>query len=243
MSTDAACAAIAAREQSSQQFRLLHSIFNTGASYGLEQISVPKSFAVLRPGEEIPHIEEVLVPHTVQRFRQHRETPFGAGARQTALGMDCASDDAQAILNGTYDRELESLSAEARAWLLKLRTKDFVHAGAVIDTTISTDDWVCRWKKMRESTASAPGGHYGHYKTAAVVATLPEEHPDYWPILATTYAIMVSMLLKHVFAPKRWHKCIDAILEKIPGQPRIEKLRIIMLYEADFNFVLKLVWG
>jgi hypothetical protein len=158
--------------------------------------------------------------------------------------MDCASDDARAILNSTYDRELESLSAEARECLLELRTKDFVHAGAVIDTTISTDDWVCGWKKMRESTASAPGGHYGHYKTAAVVATIPaDEHPDYWSILATTYAIMVSMPLKHGFAPQRWQKCIDAILEKIPGQPRIEKLRIIMLYEADFNFVLKLVWG
>jgi hypothetical protein len=31
--------------------------------------------------------------------------------------------------------------------------------------------------------------------------------------------------------------------KKIAGQPRIEKLRIIMLYEADFNFVLKLIWG
>jgi hypothetical protein len=184
--------------------------FNKGASYGLERINAPNSFAVLRPGEDIPRIplvvkeqiEEVLVPHTVQRFRQHPETPFGAGVRQKALGMDCASDDARAILNGTYDRELESLSAEARAWLLKLRTKDFVHAGAVIYTTISTDDWVCGWKKMRESTASAPGGHYGHYKTAAVVATLPDKHPNYWPILATTYAIMVSMPLKHGFAPQ-----------------------------------------
>jgi hypothetical protein len=61
---------------------------------------------------------------------------------------------------------------------------------------------------MRESMA------YGHYRTAAVVATLPEEHPDYWPTLATTYATMVSMPLKHGFAPKRLQKCIDAILEK-----------------------------
>jgi hypothetical protein len=98
-------------------------------------------------------------------------------------------------------------------------------------------------ENMRESTASAPGSHYGHYKTAAVVANLPDHHPDYWPALAEIYAIMASMPLKHGFAPTRWQKCIDAIVEKIPGQPRIEKLRIIMLYEADFNFVLKLIWS
>jgi hypothetical protein len=96
---------------------------------------------------------------------------------------------------------------------------------------------------MRESTLSAPGGHYGHYKTAAVDARLPKTHADYWPVVADLYAIMASLPLKHRFAPKRWQTCIDAILEKLPGQPRIEKLRIIMLYEADFNFVLKLIWG
>jgi hypothetical protein len=146
-------------------------------------------------------------------------------------------------MNGTYNRELEKLSNEARVWLLELKTKNFVKAGAILHTTILTEDWIRGWKKMRESTASAPGGHYGHYKTAAVAATLPEDHVDYWPELADIYATMSSMPLKHGFAPKRWQKCIDAILEKIPGQPRIEKPRIIMLYEADFNFVLKLIWG
>ena len=76
MSKKAACAAIAARERSSQQFRHLRSIFNKGASHGLDQIDVPEQFAVLRPGEQIPRIplvtkeeiEEVLVPHTEQRF-------------------------------------------------------------------------------------------------------------------------------------------------------------------------------
>jgi hypothetical protein len=96
---------------------------------------------------------------------------------------------------------------------------------------------------MRERTASAPGLHYGHYKTAAVIADLPEDHADYFPELAETCAAMMSLPLKHGFAPKRWCTCIDAIIEKIPGRPIIEKLRIIMLYQADFNFALKLIWG
>jgi hypothetical protein len=62
---------------------------------------------------------------------------------------------------------------------------------------------------MWESTASAPGGHYGHYKTAAVIANLDEKH--YFPDLAETSAVMTSLPLKHGFAPKRWCTCIDAI--------------------------------
>jgi len=54
---------------------------------------------------------------------------------------------------------------------------------------------------------------------------------------------MVQLPLKHGLSPKRWRECTDAVLEKIPGQPRIEKLRIIMSFEADFNYMLKLVWG
>jgi hypothetical protein len=118
-----------------------------------------------------------------------------------------------------------------------------VKDGGAISTFISTEDWITGWAKMRESTASAPGGHYGHYKTASVAARLPEEHPDYYYELARIYALMCSLPLKHGFSPSRWGSCLDAILEKTPGQPRLEKLRIIMLYEADFNFVLKLIWG
>jgi hypothetical protein len=96
---------------------------------------------------------------------------------------------------------------------------------------------------MRESTASAPGGHDGHYKTVAVIAKLPADHKDYFPDLAATYAAMTSLPLKHGFAPTRWCSRIVAILEKIPGRPIIGKFWIIMLYEVDFNFVLKLIWG
>jgi hypothetical protein len=150
----------------------------------------------------------------------------------------------QDILQGSYDREaIGKLSEEAREWICQLRTKQFVEDGGAISTFISTEDWITGWAKMRESTASAPGGHYGHYKRASVAACLPEEHTDYYYELAKIYAKMCSLPLKHGFSLSRWSSCVDAILEKISGQPRLEKLPIIMLYEADFKFVLKLIWA
>jgi ribonuclease HI len=247
----AARAAIVSREKSANEFRTLRQIFKHGQSNGLERLDVPNDHAVLRRGEAQPRIqlvtkeriEDVLLPHTVRRFRQHQETPFGHGDRSTGLGQDCTSADFDHLRRGTYDRDLESLSDEAREWLKHLKEKDFAAEGRLICTNISTEDWIAGWLKMRESTASAPGGHYGHYKTAAVAAKLPKSHPDHTRVLAEIYATMLSLPLKHGFAPERWKYCVDAILEKIPGKPIIEKLRIIMLYEADFNFMLKLIWG
>ena len=185
----------------------------------------------------------MLVLHTLHRFRQHSETPFGHGERQLYLGTDCTSRDAQQILDGKYAREMEQLSEEAREWLRQLASKEYVRSGCTISTCITTEDFITGWSKMRESTASAPGCHYGHYKTFSVAARLPEDHKDHTRVLAELHAMMMSMPLMHGFAPRRWQYCIDAILEKIPGKPLLEKLRVIMLYEADFNFVLKLIWG
>ena len=188
----------------------------------LERIDIPNIYAVLRPDKQVPRIslvvkeeiEQVLVPHTEKRFQQYQETPFGNGVRRTALRLDCMSADAAALMNGTYDRDLAQLSDEARAWLSTLKTNNFVSAEGVISTNLTPEEWVNGWAKMRESTSLAPGGHYGHFKTAAVVARLSDDHPDQTVALAEIYAGMASLPLKHGFAPKQWQSCIDAILEK-----------------------------
>jgi hypothetical protein len=49
----------------------------------------------------------------------------------------------------------------------------------------------------------------------------------------------MSIPLAEGFCPERWRQAIDIMLEKIPGVPRINKLRIIQLLEADLNQVLR----
>jgi hypothetical protein len=53
------------------------------------------------------------------------------------------------------------------------------------------------------------------------------------------HAAMMSIPLAEGFCPKRWRQAIDNMLEKIPGVPIINKLRIIQLLEADLNQVLQ----
>jgi hypothetical protein len=49
----------------------------------------------------------------------------------------------------------------------------------------------------------------------------------------------MSIPLAEGFCPERWRQAINIILEKIPGVPRINKLLIIQLLEADLNQVLR----
>jgi hypothetical protein len=53
------------------------------------------------------------------------------------------------------------------------------------------------------------------------------------------HAAMMSILLAEGFFPELWRQVINIILDKIPGVPRINKLRIIQLLEANLNKVLR----
>jgi hypothetical protein len=40
----------------------------------------------------------------------------------------------------------------------------------------------------------------------------------------------------------RWQKVNTCMIEKLPGTPKINKLRVIHLYEADYNAFNKMIW-
>ena len=87
-----------------------------------------------------------------------------------------------------------------------------------------------RW---REATSTSPSGrHLGHYKAIVQDDTL---------LLCLTK--FIDLVVKRGIALSRWKNAINVMLEKDDGCPRINRLRIIHLFEADFNFFLKLLWG
>jgi hypothetical protein len=248
---------IQSAEKYKRQFYALRTSFNAAIGNGITHIEAENT--------ETGEIETIRNPHQLQaaviqsnneRFRQHEETPFATGERSARLGRHFDdSIDAPALLHGTYDYALEDLTPAARAWLFHLQqTPPLCDSNKQVVIHISTQDFVDAWLKYRESTASNPRIHYGHYRAAAIAhkmsPTLGKDadgndiaNPLHNTAFATIHAIMCELPLCYGFAPNRWQMSINAMLIKSSGSLPVEKLRVIHLLEADFNFVLKLVWG
>jgi hypothetical protein len=72
--------------------------------------------------------------------------------------------------------------------------------------------------------------HFGHFKALI-------EHPD----LVEFEVSLLNILLQSGYSPSRWRKGLNIMLLKMPGCYDLATFRSILLYEADFNFVLKLM--
>ena len=59
------------------------------------------------------------------------------------------------------------------------------------------------------------------------------------------YAItnIINITVRHQVILNRWTKVVSCMLEKIRNRPLITKLRVIHLFEADYNFLLGLKWS
>jgi hypothetical protein len=54
---------------------------------------------------------------------------------------------------------------------------------------------------------------------------------------------MIAMPLQYGFTLPRWQRSINLMLEKTSGSRIVDKLQIIHLFEADLNFIFKLICG
>jgi len=66
--------------------------------------------------------------------------------------------------------------------------------------------------------------HFGHYTTAITEDTIGKIN-----------AILANVRLLSGMAPKWWKQMLNVMLEKLAGNNNVEKLQIIMLFEANFN--------
>ena len=89
------------------------------------------------------------------------------------------------------------------------------------------------FKTKKESTKSSPSGrHIGHYK-----AILGNDD------LVEMVVAMLNIGLATGIALHRWPQTISGMLEKDKGSPKLHRLCIIKLFEADYNFLLALMLG
>jgi hypothetical protein len=137
------------------------------------------------------------------------------------------------VLQGTYkypestDRYTKVILQESRKIYNKLPN------GEVSDF-ISRDEYKQYWRYVvKEKTQpSASGVHFGHYKASS-----------YDNDLSTLEAAKLSLTAATGIPLARWGTGITVLLEKVPGNIHIEKMRAICLIEADYNYLTKFVFA
>ena len=88
-------------------------------------------------------------------------------------------------------------------------------------------------KRWKETTSTSPSGrHLGHYKTAILDDDVAQLHVD-----------MINFPITYGFAPERWTRSVTPLIEKDEGMPLLTRLRVIHLFEADYNLFLKIIYG
>jgi hypothetical protein len=132
-----------------------------------------------------------------------------------------------AIYTGTLEHR--SLTDHAiKAIVTQLRKHPLLMK--MINPVVTTIDFGC----VAEKTSPSPSDrHVVHYLGCI------DLKDELSVLLAAVHTAMMSIPLTEGFFTERWRQAIDIMLEKIPGVPRINNLRIIQLLKADLNQVLR----
>ena len=111
--------------------------------------------------------------------------------------------------------------------------------------TININDIKVGFKNWKEKTSTSPSNrHFGHYKAllAADGKSMKYQNKSssetIWQIITTLINASISLSIPL----KRWQKVESIMFEKEKNNSKINRLRIIDKYEADYNLLLKLYW-
>ena len=151
------------------------------------------------------------------------------------------------VQSGIIPQGIESITTATRDVIERVSEPALRHP---IHTDLLTfETFVSAIKKWKESTStstSPSGRHLGHYKSLLAIDSksckYTKENPDPGPeLLRVLYHIAVSAFQSGITL-SQWTNIKTCMIEKIPGTPKLNTLRVIHLYKAYYIIVNKLVW-
>ena len=109
---------------------------------------------------------------------------------------------------------------------------------------ISASDLILGFKRWREDTSTSPSGrHLGHYRVIAKHVPAVDPTDSFAYQFFATQANLINQCINHSIILPRWQRVINKMIEKDPGDPKIHRLRVIHLFEADLNLIFGIHWN
>ena len=236
-------------------FQNIRSIIRPGEYCPLSTIKVPRSrsnddatgpgevHTVLRdvPPEELiwdtiitrEEMENHLVHFNREAFRAASQSPCGHGVIHDALTFTSLSPEAEELLKGIVPPSWHGDDQLLKEFLASFAVPNTIQDKEQISVRISGDDIKKGFQGWKESTSTSPSGrHLGHYK-----ALIQD------PVMVDCLSKFLDIAVTRGISIPRWQHAVNVMIEKDAGDPKLNRLRIIHLFEADYNLFLKLTWG
>jgi hypothetical protein len=110
---------------------------------------------------------------------------------------------------------------------------------------VTSDDFKHFFKKWKETTSTPPSGkHLGHYKALiSPVIAFDEVLSPVADKIIETHVTLLNIAATHGNPFARWLAIVSVTIEKKPGNYLLHKLCTIHLFEADYNWLLGMIFG
>jgi hypothetical protein len=176
-------------------------------------------------------------------FGQAQGTPFTTPQFTREIDWQASTDSSELILRGEYtSNELTDI----QELLLKHCKSSDLDA---LSPFITEDEFISKFRSWNERTSTSPSGlHLGHYKALVARNDIDLTTDEGMAIenqrkeLIHAHTAMLNYSLRHSYSYDRWKNVVNVMIEKEPGNSKIHRLRVIHIYEADYNFLLQAKW-
>ena len=112
-----------------------------------------------------------------------------------------------------------------------------------------TTEWIGKISAWPESTLTSPSGfHLTHSEALIAKHDLSSDSPEYATLeeqqeqLIQWQVDLLNVAIKNQYSFHRWQSIVNVMILKQPGNPKIHHLRVIHLYEHDYNLLLAVKW-
>jgi hypothetical protein len=181
-------------------------------------------------------IEERLIDRNLNHYAQAEKTAMADNLIREKMGTSGALEFCDNVLQGTAD--LSNLPTTLQAIFQQLHQQ---HTTEVNDL-ISFDDYKDALSKWKETTSTSPSRrHLGHY--VSLLKIIGDETDEMSTKILQLHHKMLQLAQQRCKPFEQWKTETEVMLEKDKGDPKIDRLRIICLYKADYNLFLKIMWA
>jgi hypothetical protein len=250
-------------EQHTQMYNMFRNIHGNYQHSSLTTVEIPDTWpAPGQPGEwfdpkihakhdrpfrklTIPsEIEYYLMERNRRHFGQAHGTPFTIAPLADLINWQADTNAAELILKGEFSNdELDDVTQ------LLLQHCEATTQLDSISTRLTLDEFIGKIRVWRESTSTSPSSrHLGHYKALIKPITIACEPWEQDTIEGGRVALLqahlhiINYCLTHGYSLQRWQHVVNVMILKEAGDHWIHRLRVIHLFEADYNLILSVKW-